>query len=571
MGIKDAKVTDENLIVKQKNIIVDQKENCENKIKKIEEIKVDSFSLDKEMEDDDKNEALDDGTNNGEEPVLVDDKLPKGWSRSVIKRKGGNSKGKYDVYIHGHSKRFRSSKELETFCTENKVTELDTSTVDWTPFGKKCLKEKNKEKMTNKTQEDNKNDKLSNSSGEQIKKLVKKKESVNNKFKKSLITQNSFKAKGKLVPKTKKSIRDEKAKKVIEKAKKLLDKKTKKTTNVKEETKKLKKENNSNNKGKKTLNKGKGESDSQPENKNNKKINKYEKLDSTKKVDGNLNIAYEVKSVAKKAIEDEQKEAEIKNNKVDINIKCSPEKENNEKMKVENKMEKTSEYKLMTESVKVNNFSEPILHSKEKGGIGGKDEKNLPDEQSDTSIDKTEEIIISPLKTRSKNKGISPRKTRSRKDGKLSRIISKSKIMKRNGLKLIKKKLNNVFDEKKDIKSTLPDVNGLTSVSNKTKDDDAHLFKVPSLPCLQKALRFNGLKKIKSEPSMKMINHAEEKIRKEEAALEQVKNDNIEISNRITRNNKETSIKDYFSKDKTRKETYLKNDKKQSDNKVSDF
>merc|ERR1711971_766052 len=411
------------------------------------------------------------------------------------------------------------------------------------------------EKMTNKTQEDNKNDKLSNSSGEQIKKLVKKKESVNNKFKKSLITQNSFKGKGKLVPKTKKSLRDEKAKKVIEKAKKLLDKKTKKTTNVKEDTKKLKKENNFNNKEKKTLNKGKGESDSQPENKNNKKINKYEKSDSTKKVDGNLNIADEVKSVAKKveAIEDEQKEAEIKNNKVDINIKCSPEKENNEKMKVENK---TSEYKLMTESVKVNNFSEPILHSKEKGEIGGKDEKNLPDEQSDTSIDKTEEIIVSPLKTRSKNKGISPRKTRSRKDGKFSRIISKSKIMKRNGLKLIKKKLNNVFDEKKDIKSTLPDVNGLTSVSNKTKDDDAHLFKVPSLPCLQKSLRFNGLKKIKSEASMKMINHAEEKIRKEEAALEQVKNDNIEISNRITRNNKETSIK---------------NDKKQSDNKVSDF
>merc|ERR1739842_203048 len=125
-------------------------------------------------------------------------------------------------YIHGHSKRFRSRKELETFCTENKVTELDTSTVDWTPFGKKCIKEKNKEKMTNKTQEDHKNDKLSNSSGEQIKKLVEKKESVNNKFKKSLITQNSFKAKGKLVPKTKKSLRDEKAKKVIEKAKKLL-------------------------------------------------------------------------------------------------------------------------------------------------------------------------------------------------------------------------------------------------------------------------------------------------------------------------------------------------------------
>merc|ERR1712083_1078302 len=107
---------------------------------------------------------------------------------------------------------------------------------------------------------------------------------------------------------------------------------------------------NFNNKEKKTLKKGKGESDSQPENENNKKINKYEKSDSTKKVDGNINIADEVKSVAKKveAIEDEQKEAEIKNNKVDINIKCSPEKENNEKMKVENKMGKTSEYKLMT-------------------------------------------------------------------------------------------------------------------------------------------------------------------------------------------------------------------------------
>merc|ERR1711994_1129074 len=89
------------------------------------------------------------------------------------------SAGKFDVYIHGHNRKFRSKIQLEKFCTENNITDIVPSTVDFNPFGSNEKPEETKLKSdqesivlpTNETtvvDKENKPDKASESDNKEL-------------------------------------------------------------------------------------------------------------------------------------------------------------------------------------------------------------------------------------------------------------------------------------------------------------------------------------------------------------------------------------------------------------------
>jgi len=69
------------------------------------------------------------------EPMLEDSTLPEGWKRTVSQRVGGSSH-RYDVYIHGFGKQFRSKPELERYIAEKSITEISADDIDFTVWGK---------------------------------------------------------------------------------------------------------------------------------------------------------------------------------------------------------------------------------------------------------------------------------------------------------------------------------------------------------------------------------------------------------------------------------------------------
>merc|ERR1711881_136404 len=69
-------------------------------------------------------------------PLYEDPTLPEGWKRGVTQRTEGASAGKWDVYINGMGKRFRSRPDLERYLEENKITDIKAEDIDFTVWGK---------------------------------------------------------------------------------------------------------------------------------------------------------------------------------------------------------------------------------------------------------------------------------------------------------------------------------------------------------------------------------------------------------------------------------------------------
>lgn len=69
-------------------------------------------------------------------PLLVDPSLPPGWKRIVSQRSSGESAGKWDVYITGLGKRFRSRPELERFLQQKDIQDIDPKAIDFTVWGR---------------------------------------------------------------------------------------------------------------------------------------------------------------------------------------------------------------------------------------------------------------------------------------------------------------------------------------------------------------------------------------------------------------------------------------------------
>ena len=51
-------------------------------------------------------------------------------------RSDGSSAGKWDVYVQGLGRRFRSRKELERFIEESQTTGINPEEIDFTVWGK---------------------------------------------------------------------------------------------------------------------------------------------------------------------------------------------------------------------------------------------------------------------------------------------------------------------------------------------------------------------------------------------------------------------------------------------------
>merc|ERR1719319_1277094 len=69
-------------------------------------------------------------------PMFEDPTLPEGWKRTVTQRLDGASAGKWDVYILGMGKRFRSKPDLERCLEENKITDIKAEDIDFTVWGR---------------------------------------------------------------------------------------------------------------------------------------------------------------------------------------------------------------------------------------------------------------------------------------------------------------------------------------------------------------------------------------------------------------------------------------------------
>lgn len=69
-------------------------------------------------------------------PLLEDPTLPSGWKRIVSQRTSGDSAGKWDVYITGLGKRFRSRPELERFLEKNQIQDIRAQDIDFTIWGR---------------------------------------------------------------------------------------------------------------------------------------------------------------------------------------------------------------------------------------------------------------------------------------------------------------------------------------------------------------------------------------------------------------------------------------------------
>merc|ERR1711953_868666 len=73
-------------------------------------------------------------------PMVNDPSLPEGWARHVSQRSTGNSAGKWDVYITGLGKRFRSRPELRKYLEENNITNINPDDIDFSVYGKNAKK-----------------------------------------------------------------------------------------------------------------------------------------------------------------------------------------------------------------------------------------------------------------------------------------------------------------------------------------------------------------------------------------------------------------------------------------------
>jgi len=68
-------------------------------------------------------------------PMFVDPNLPDGWTRQLVQRAGGETAGKWDVYVQGCGKKFRSRPELERFLTQQNISDIKSQDIDFNVYG----------------------------------------------------------------------------------------------------------------------------------------------------------------------------------------------------------------------------------------------------------------------------------------------------------------------------------------------------------------------------------------------------------------------------------------------------